>query len=252
MAAYILLVENARRQERIFRDRTNPLDHLSDKELFINYRFSRQGLFYLFDTFVETLRYQTKRNHALDPRLQILITLRFLATGTCQNVFGEIFGVERSTVSKVITRVIEAIHGKLSTFVKFPSNEDAILETREKFYQLCGFPRVLGAIDCTHVRLYKAPLGDAEPGFVNRKGWHSINVQLICNTNYIITDLVARWSGSVHDNFILQCSSLGRRLANDGANAEGHLLDDSGYAQRPWLMTPFIDVQHPREAAYNR
>ena len=30
------------------------------------------------------------------------------------------------------------------------------------------------------------------------------------------------------------------------------LLGDSGYALRPWLMTPLAAVATPREAAYNR
>ena len=41
-----------------------------------------------------------------------------------------------------------------------------------------------------------APLGPAEHCYVNRKGWHSINVQLICTSDYKITNVVARWPGS--------------------------------------------------------
>jgi len=36
------------------------------------------------------------------------------------------------------------------------------------------------AIDCTHVRIH-APPGDYEYTFVNRKGYHSINVQGVCD-----------------------------------------------------------------------
>ncbi len=39
------------------------------------------------------------------------------------------------------------------------------------------FPNVIGAIDCTHTRI-KAPPGPNEGAFVNRKGVHSINVQV--------------------------------------------------------------------------
>ncbi|KAG2466220.1 HARB1 nuclease, partial [Polypterus senegalus] len=39
-----------------------------------------------------------------------------------------------------------------------------------------GFPNVIGAIDCTHVRI-KAPAGPTEPDYINRKSYHSINVQ---------------------------------------------------------------------------
>uniref|UniRef100_A0A915D5B0 DDE Tnp4 domain-containing protein n=1 Tax=Ditylenchus dipsaci TaxID=166011 RepID=A0A915D5B0_9BILA len=41
----------------------------------------------------------------------------------------------------------------------------------------CGLPSVIGAIDCTHIRVI--PPADEEFGYVNRKSFHSLNVQLI-------------------------------------------------------------------------
>ena len=40
------------------------------------------------------------------------------------------------------------------------------------------FPNVIGAVDCTHIRL-KRPSGPNEADFVNRKGFHSLNVQVL-------------------------------------------------------------------------
>ena len=65
---------------------------------------------------------------------------------------------------------------------------------------------IVGAIDCTHVRLYGAPMGDDEYVFVNRKGFHSLNVQMICSAKYKVTNIVARWPGSTHDSAILHAS----------------------------------------------
>ena len=47
---------------------------------------------------------------------------------------------------------------------------------------------------------------DEEDGFVNRKNFHSINTQVICDATLRVTDLVARWPGSTHDSFILMNS----------------------------------------------
>lgn len=45
-----------------------------------------------------------------------------------------------------------------------------------------SLPNVIGAIDCTHIPI-KAPPGPNEGDFVNRKGVHSVNVQVSCYYN---------------------------------------------------------------------
>ena len=44
------------------------------------------------------------------------------------------------------------------------------------------FPSVVGTIDGTHV-MVKAQSGDLEPYYVNKKGYHSTNVQAIFDAN---------------------------------------------------------------------
>lgn len=249
MAAYILVLRRALRRERIFRDRNNPLDFLSDEELFRNYRFSRRGILHLVDLFGAPLRRRSRRNHALHPVQQLLIALRFYGTGTAHHVFAELFGVEKSTVSVVITTVTEVIASRVNQYIKFPRSEEEFRTVKQAFHNISRFPGVIGVVDCTHVRLFKAPLKDAEAGYVNRKGWHSINVQLMCDAEYRITNVVARWPGSAQDNFSFTTSNIGRQMERNGG-AEGHLLGDSGYYQRTWMMTPFRQCVNDKQIAY--
>ena len=58
--------------------------------------------------------------------------------------------------------------------------------TREKLYQIAGFPDLLGCVDGTHIRI-KRPK-DNENDFVNRKGYHSINTQIVCDADLVITN----------------------------------------------------------------
>lgn len=257
MAGYILILQNELvrrhlRRERVFRDRNNPLDHLSDNEVLRNYRFTQQSIFHLTDIFGEHLNHPTRRNFALPPQQQLLIALRIFATGAPQHVFPEIFGIEKSTVCKIITSVIHVISAQLQEYVIFPNTPDTIHQSKQQFLRLCEMPTVLGAVDCTHIRLYKAPLKDSEPVYINRKNWHSINVQIVGDINYKILNIVARWPGSAQDNFIFRGSGIGNILEAEGENGAGCLLGDSGYYQRPWLMTPHPNPLTEGQRSYNR
>ncbi|XP_041347268.1 putative nuclease HARBI1 [Gigantopelta aegis] len=118
------------------------------------------------------------------------------------------------------------------------------------FLQIAGFPGVVGVIDGTHVRI-QAPHKD-EPEFVNRKHFHSLNVQVIFDAEYKLMDVVAKWPGSTHDARILHESGIkqmfDRRLVPGGC----HLLGDSGYPCKTWLLTPFLRPQPGDQSRYNR
>ncbi len=74
------------------------------------------------------------------------------------------------------------------------------------FMHIAGFPGVVGVIDGTHVRII-APSED-EDAYVNRKRYHSINVQVDFSADYRILDIVAKWPGATHDARILPESGL--------------------------------------------
>ena len=117
------------------------------------------------------------------------------------------------------------------------------------FHEIAGFPNVIGAIDGTHIRI-KSPPND-EHLFVNRKNYHSINVQGVCDEKLRFFNIVSKWPCSTHDSFILENSAL-KNMFETGAIAEGWLLGDSGYPLRPWLLTPVINPTTEVEERYNR
>lgn len=51
-------------------------------------------------------------------------------------------------------------------------------QTIRKFRSIADFPTVIGAIDCTHIRIKKVN-ADGGQLYINRKGISSINVQVI-------------------------------------------------------------------------
>lgn len=110
-----------------------------------------------------------------------MLALRFYATGTFQDLVGEVFGVDQSTASRTINRVTKALVRQMPRWVKLPNQQEAN-DTKAKFYQMAGFPNVIGCVDGTHVRIL-API-ENEHEYVNRKNFHSINVQVM-TTVYI-------------------------------------------------------------------
>ena len=117
-------------------------------------------------------------NHALAPVVQVLVALRFYARGSFLPVIGDTVGLSKSTVSNIITNVSEALAVKKQQFIAWPS-QDEINVVKEGFYRKGGFPAVIGCIDGTHVRIQRPT--EHENDFVNRKRYHSVNVQAICN-----------------------------------------------------------------------
>lgn len=92
---------------------------------------------------------------------------------------------------------------------------------QREFYQVANFPGAIGAIDCTHIAV-QSPSGDQAELFRNRKSWHSLNVQVICDHKLLIRNIVARWPGSTHDARILDNSLNGTRLGE--RQVGGYLL----------------------------
>jgi len=102
-------------------------------------------------------------------------------------------------------------------YIKFPYNAVEQANIKAQFAARAGFPNVIGAIECSHIAI-KAPSYDE---FVNRKHFHSINVQIICDAQMHLTNIVARWPGSMHDSYIL--SIVGNKL-QAGTVCDGWLL----------------------------
>ena len=164
--------------KRKFRHNEICLEDYSGEELRCRYRFGRDSLEFLTEILQNDLQRDTKRNQALSPTLQILVALRFFACGSFFQVIGDTVGLPKSSVSRVVSDVSLALAKKQREFISWPSPLE-IQEVKRGFYDKGGFPGVIGCLDATHERI-QAPSAN-ESDFVNRKGFHSINVQAVCN-----------------------------------------------------------------------
>lgn len=150
-------------------------------------------------------------------------------------VCGDFTGVHKSTASRIVKLVSHVIATLRPQFIKFPDIENDIKKLKQDFYNIAKFPMVIGAMDCTHIKI-KSPGGDNAEAYRNRKGFFSINVQTICDDNLKIQDIVARWPGSSHDSTIFNNSEI-RRKFEMGEMSNNLIVTDSSYAQRNYVMT---------------
>uniref|UniRef100_A0A671PLS5 Putative nuclease HARBI1 n=1 Tax=Sinocyclocheilus anshuiensis TaxID=1608454 RepID=A0A671PLS5_9TELE len=225
MAAIVHRYHRRRYRQRVHAERAKPLEQYTSEELYARFCFGRDDIKYIADLVRPTLQHQTQRSHALSVEEQCLITLCFYACGTFYQVIGDNMGVRKATVSNVVKAMSVALGSLINQFVSFPK-DDQTAQTKHKLFQMGNMPSTIGAIDCTR--------------YVNRKGRHSINIQLVGNADLIITNCVVKWPGSGHDARILRESALYRELQSHRPN--GMVLGDSAY--------PLL-ANNPEQARFN-
>ncbi|XP_036343191.1 putative nuclease HARBI1 isoform X2 [Rhagoletis pomonella] len=213
------------------------------------FRLSKESFLYVLTKIEAKIRSSSERNCPLSPTEMLLLALRFYASGSFLISIADFCGVSVATASRVVNKVSNAIASISKDFIKMPNTSTEIENANTSFHQIAKFPKVIGCIDCTHVRI-QSPGGENAEIFRNRKGYFSFNVQAVCNANLIITDLVCRWPGSAHDSNIFNNSRLKHRFEQNEFK-ECFLLGDSGYSVNKYMMTPLLHPSARAETLYN-
>ena len=236
------------RRNRTFCNRLDPFEQYSDIDFKKRFRLDKESVTALTALIGENISPLTSRNKSIDARLQILVTLRFLATGTFQNVIGDSVQIHKSTVCRIVKRVCHHIALLKPNYINMPRTQQERQRSQFEFYMMHGFPGVIGCVDCTHIKV-SPPAYNAEI-YRCRKGYFSINVQAVCDAQLKFTNVIARWPGSTHDSTIFNNSPLNADFEM-GAFGNSYLLGDNGYACKLHLLTPFLNPNTPSQEAYN-
>ncbi|XP_045506108.1 putative nuclease HARBI1 [Colias croceus] len=226
-----------------YKPRVNYMTKLNDYEFAYRFRLSKSAVNQLIDLIQPYLSVTSKRNHGISALHQILLALRFYASGTMLVSVADFIGVSIASASRIVSDVSRAIARLYSNFIVLQNH------TQQEFYNIAGFPRVHGAIDGTHI-LIQSPNSNIGEEFRNRKGTFSINVQVVCNNSLEFLNVVARWPGSTHDATIFNHSNL-KDSCEQGLLGNRWLLGDSGYLCKPYLLTPLLNPNTPSEQRYN-
>ena len=243
--------DNSLANQRVFRDRLNPIDLYNDIEFINRYRITRSIFIQLHEKIAGYfLKPRICSSHPIPSVTQFAVELQFLATGSFQTVIATSHGVSQSSVSRCIAAVTDALCSIAKDYIKFPNLHEQS-QVQQSFLEKCGFPLDIGCIDGSHVSIV-APSNNEEI-YVNRKNEHSINIQAICDSNLKLMDVVAKWPGNTHDAFIWRQSGINQGITSgDIPTVRGWFLGDSGYPLRPNLLTPIQNPNTPGERRYNR
>ncbi|XP_045199038.2 putative nuclease HARBI1 [Mercenaria mercenaria] len=114
------IFETNHRQPRQFRRIDRQLTDFDDEELRKRYRFSSDNIDRLVRLLQHRLERRTQRNRPLTPPQQVMIALRFYASGNFLQVIGDTFGVDVATVSRTVTDVMDALFDLKDRVIRFP------------------------------------------------------------------------------------------------------------------------------------
>ncbi|XP_025095646.1 uncharacterized protein LOC112564788 [Pomacea canaliculata] len=212
--AYRIIVRRQLRRDRIFGDRSNPFEVYHDVDVYDRFRFRLAMDVYRCDVCMPRLTVGLFRS---DP---LLVSANLKAGRTS---------------------------GRAARKHRQSYNQPHI---NQSVCCLCKAPKRIcvsaSCIDCTHIPIRRP--SENEQIFVNRKGQHTINVQLMCDADLIIRHCVVNWPGSVHDARILRESSLFKAMERNPRPLSGIILGDSGYPLRDWLIThPLPKCRHQNQ-----
>ncbi|KAJ8930400.1 hypothetical protein NQ314_016795, partial [Rhamnusium bicolor] len=124
-------------------------------------------------------------------------------------------------------------------YIKFPKSPEEKERLSDDFFKVSGFPSTLGCINGTSIPVI-TPSHKIKSTYVNRHDTLAITVQAICDHRKCFIDVFTGTPGKIHDSRVLKLSHVYKLLPNIcGSNY--HILGDSAYHIREWLLTPYRD-----------
>ncbi|CAG5012200.1 unnamed protein product [Parnassius apollo] len=165
-----------RRQTRVNRRKMVQIVEMEELEFVHRFRLDKQSFWRLCDDLRRLTSLKGTREISLE--IKVLCTLSFLATGSYQRIVGLTQHLVQRTTSRCIRQVVEALSHPaiLNKWILFPSSQQQRTQIRLEFQRRFRLPGIVGCIDCTYVAIVKPPV--EEHLFFNRKGYHSLNVQI--------------------------------------------------------------------------
>ena len=131
---------------------------------------------------------------------------------------------------------------RANEFIKWPENP---VKTKSDIDKIAGFPGVVGCVDGSHIPI---PVSRGH-GYrhINRKGFASVNLLAVCDSDLKFTLVNVGWPGSVHDARVYRNTQQPILEMEEDLLAGSHLLGDAAFPVATYLQPPFRDNGHLTE-----
>ncbi|KAK5648074.1 hypothetical protein RI129_002966 [Pyrocoelia pectoralis] len=168
-----------------------------------------------------------------------LIALWYLSNDETFREVSDRFNVTLSSVHRSLNRVLQFLLSLKTVVIRWPTDKEMSVIT-EAFRLKKGIENVIGCIDGSHIEISKPQ--ENQLAYVNRKGYHSLLLQVIVGPNKKFLDVYCGEPGSMHDARLLRKSNIYKTI-HDNPNVIGDkiVIGDTAYPNLNWLVTPFKD-----------
>lgn len=191
------------------------------------------------------------KNHALpiSTAERLALTLRYLATGDSQQTICYSFRIGKSTLSNIIKETCLAIWtGLKDIYLLLPSSPTQWEKIASGFNNDLQLKNCIGALDGKHIRIQAPKHSGSE--FYNYKGYFSIVLLAVCDSQYKFLMIDVGASGHQNDGGILRNSSFWKYLTEGKLNIPNSTLEngyhipfyfvgDEAFPLRTDLMRPY-------------
>lgn len=181
---------------------------------------------------------------------RVAIALRRLGSGDSLASVGNSFGINRSIVTTVTWRFVEAMEETAVHHLHWPSTEAEMNKIKSKFEEIRGLINCCGAIDITHIKMALPATDKSNDVWYDNENNQSMILQAIVDPEMRFLDIVTGWPGCVSDSLVLTDSNF-FRLCDEGKRLNGepiklaettkvreYIVGDEGFPLLPWLLTP--------------
>lgn len=169
------------------------------------------------------LTYRSCGRPPIKPLECLLLTLWTLANQESYRTIGDRFGVSRGNAHTIFLNTCKRICQLQKRYIQWPSGEK-FRKTVNAFNELRGpnsFRNVVGCVDGSHIPIRGSTKDNS---FYNRKGFHSMLLQAVCNNKLEFIDIFCGWPGSSHDARMWENSPIFSKLAHEELIPEGKVF----------------------------